>query len=145
MPFISRFQTRLKRFGDFFCRYSEIRSIALLPQLTLEFFCLPGCRNTSSEILEICAYSCGFLPRLSTAVRCIKSSRVIVNVKNNLTFTIKTYLNCLAHPFAVRTTCGSANSKRQKFLAFYNWGSNNKNKQRSITERCLFLYNSLSK
>ena len=48
--------------------------LLLLPQLNLEFFYLLGCRNTLSEILEICAYSCGFFPCLSTAVLRIKSS-----------------------------------------------------------------------
>ncbi len=50
--------------------------IILLPQLTLELFCLPGCLNTSSEALEICSYSCGLLPGLSTALRRTNSSSV---------------------------------------------------------------------
>ncbi len=59
--------------------------ILLLPQLTLEFFCLPGCLNTSSEALEICAYSCGLLPCLSTALRRTNSSSVTwwSNIEND--------------------------------------------------------------
>ena len=47
-------------------------------------------------------------------------SRIIVNVKINLTFTITIiiFLYCLAHPFPVVTSCISANSKRNLFIAF---------------------------
>lgn len=46
------------------------------------------------------------------------SAYFIVNVKNNLMFTIKIDLNCLAHTLTMFAPCVSANSKLQIYLLF---------------------------